>query len=94
MTEARRTCLGLEVAADLYEQAIRTAARTGKAAVDADVANRLAALDERAEGLLMRFIRELLERVVPTERRPAIEAWASQRLGELAAEYERSAVVH
>jgi hypothetical protein len=86
--------LGLDIAAEIYEQAIRTAARTGKAAVDADVADRLAALDERAEGLLWRFVRELLERVVPKAQRPVIEAWASQRLGELSAEYEHGPVVH
>jgi hypothetical protein len=89
-----RPRVDLSVAADIYEQAVRTASRTGKAAVDADVADRLAALDERAEGLLMRFLGELLERVVPRAQRPAIEAWASKRLGELAGEYERGPVVH
>lgn len=91
---AGRPRIDLSMAADIYEAAVRTAARTGKAAVDADVADRLAALDERAEGLLMRFIGELLERVVPKAQRPAIEAWASRRLGELAGEYEHGAVVH
>jgi hypothetical protein len=86
--------VGLEVAAELYEAAIRTAARTGKAAVDADVADRLAALDERAETLLLRFVRELLAKVAPPARRPALEAWASSRLAELAAEYERPVAVH
>lgn len=86
--------LTLEVALGVYEQAIRDASRTGKAAVDADVANRLAALDERASGLLMRFVGELFDRVVPKTRRPEIEAWASTRLNELAAEYSTGAPVH
>jgi hypothetical protein len=86
--------LPLGVALEAYEQAIRIAARTGKAAVDADVADRLAALDERAGSLLLRFIRELLDKVVPAPKRPAIEAWASGRLAELAAEYEQPAMVH
>jgi hypothetical protein len=86
--------VGLEVAAELYEEAIRTGARTGKAAVDADVADRLAALDERAGALLLRFVRELLERVVPAAQRPAMEAWASSRLAELAFEYEHPVTVH
>lgn len=86
--------LGLEVAAELYEDAIRTGARVGKAAVDADVANRLAALDERAGALLLRFVRELLDKVVPARQRPELEAWASMRLGELAVEYERPGAVH
>lgn len=79
----------LAAAVEIYEQAIRTASRTGKAAVDADVADRLAALDERAAGLLMRFVIELLERFVPKPRRPEGEAWASLRLAELAEAYER-----
>lgn len=86
--------LVLEVALEAYEVAIRNAARTGKAAVDADVADRLAALDERASSLLMQFVTELLERAVPRARRPELEAWASARLGELAAEYERPGSVH
>jgi hypothetical protein len=85
--------LELVAAAELYEQAIRTAARTGKAAVDADVADRLAALDERAASLLMQFVRELFDLVVPAKRRPEIEAWASGRLAELGAEYSH-AVIH
>jgi hypothetical protein len=91
---ARTPIAGLEAVAELYEQAIRTAARTGKAAVDADVADRLATLDERVDSLLWRFVAELLERVVPKAQRPAVEAWASGRLGELAAEYEHPAAVH
>lgn len=87
--------LALDVALEAYEAAIRSAARTGKAAVDADVADRLAALDERASGLLMRFVGELLDRVVPKAKRPEIEAWASMRLGELATEYSSGKpVVH
>lgn len=86
--------LALEVALDAYDQAIRNASRTGKAAVDADVANRLAALDERASGLLMRFVSELFDRVVPKTRRPEIEAWASGRLAELAQEYAAGGQVH
>jgi hypothetical protein len=89
VTEAAgRPRVDLSMAADIYEAAVRTAARTGKAAVDADVADRLAALDERVDSLLWRFVAELLERVVPRAQRPAMEAWASGRLGELAAEYE------
>lgn len=87
-----RPRVDLTVAAEFYEQAVRTAARTGKAAVDADVADRLAALDERAGSLLLRFVRELLERVVPAAKRPALEAWASGRLAELAHEYEHAPV--
>lgn len=86
--------LDLAAAVDAYELAIRNASRTGKAAVDADVADRLAVLDERASGLLMRFVGELLERVVPKAERPALEAWASMRLGELATEYARPGAVH
>jgi hypothetical protein len=85
---------GVEAAAELYAAAIRSAARVGKAAVDADVADRLAALDERAGELLMRFVGELLERVVPAKQRPAVTAWARDRLVELAAEYERPGSVH
>ncbi len=92
--EGKPAQFGLEVAAELYEQAIRTAARTGKAAVDADVADRLAALDERAGALLLRFVRELLAKVVPARERPALEAWASGRLAELAHEYEHPVAVH
>ena len=85
----------VETASELYEEAIRIAARTGKATVDADVADRLAALDERASGLLMRFVGELFDRVVPPARRPEVEAWASARLAELASEYEQPAgLVH
>jgi hypothetical protein len=84
----------LEVALETYEEAIRVGARVGKAAVDADVADRLAALDERASGLLMRFVTDLLDRVVPVKRRPELEAWAAQRLGELAAEYDQIGRVH
>lgn len=87
----------LTAAVDIYETAIRTAFRTAKAAVDADVADRLAALDERASELLMRFVAELLERAVPEAKRPAITVWARERLAELGAEYERpgtAAAVH
>jgi len=84
----------VETASGLYEEAIRIAARTGKATVDADVANRLAILDERAESLLQRFVTELFDRVVPAAKRPAIEVWASDRLAELAAEYEHPVTVH
>ena len=84
----------VETASGLYEEAIRIAGRTGKAAVDADVADRLATLDERVDSLLWLFIGELLERVVPKAQRPAIEAWASMRLGELAKEYEHPVAVH
>jgi hypothetical protein len=93
-TDAKTPVIGLEAVADLYQEAIRTAARTGKAAVDADVADRLATLDERVDSLLWLFIGELLERVVPKAQRPAIEAWASMRLGELANEYEHPVAVH
>jgi hypothetical protein len=34
------------------------------------------------------------KRVAPAAKRPALEAWASGRLLELASEYERSAAVH
>ena len=93
-SDAKTPIVGLEAIADMYEQAIRTAARTGKAAVDADVADRLATLDERVDSLLWRFVAELLERVVPKAQRPAVDAWASMRLGELAAEYEHPVAVH
>ncbi len=89
-----RPRVDLSIAAALYEQAVRTAARTGKAAVDADVADRLAALDERAGSLLLRFVRDLLDKVVPASQRPVIEAWASGRLTELAAEYENAGLLH
>lgn len=92
--QTTKPALALEVALEVYEQAIRDASRTGKAAVDADVANRLAALDERASGLLMRFVGELFDRVVPKTRRPEIEAWASARLNELASEYSGGGQVH
>lgn len=92
--DATKPALMVEAAVELYEAAIRNASRVGKQAVDADVADRLAALDERASGLVMRFVTELLERVVPKIRRPEIEAWASARLGELAAEYDRPGTVH
>jgi hypothetical protein len=92
--DGKTPTFGLEAAAGLYAPAIRNAARIGKAAVDADVADRLAALDERASGLLMQFVGELLERVVPKGKRLEVEAWASMRLGELAAEYERPGAVH
>lgn len=84
----------LGAAVEIYEQAIRTAFRTAKAAVDADVADRLAALDERAASLLMRFVAELLDRFVPKTRRTEGEAWAAARLGELATEYERPGAMH
>lgn len=84
----------VETASGLYEEAIRIAARTGKATVDADVANRLAILDERADSLLQRFVGELFDRVVPAAKRPAIEVWASGRLAELAVEYEHPVTVH
>lgn len=79
----------VEAAAQLYAEAIRAAARTGKAAVDADVAERRAVLDERAGNLVIRFARELIDRVVPEPQRPALEAWAATRLAEMASEYER-----
>jgi hypothetical protein len=85
---AAKSQIALGAAAELYAEAIRAASRTGKAAVDADVADRRAALDERAADLLMRFVRELLDRVVPAPQRPALEAWAATRFAELAAEYE------
>jgi hypothetical protein len=85
----------VEAAREIYADAIRTAGRVGKAAVDADVADRLAALDERAGDLLKRFVDELLEQVVPAAKRPAMQVWAARRLGELADEYERPVgVVH
>lgn len=85
----------VDVAREMYADAIRTAGRVGKAAVDANVADRLAVLEERAGDLLMRFVRELLDQVVPAAKRPELEVWAARRLGELAAEYERPAgMVH
>lgn len=85
----------VDVAREMYADAIRTAGRVGKAAVDANVADRLAVLEERAGDLLMRFVRELLDQVVPEKRRPELEVWAARRLGELASEYERPAgMVH
>jgi hypothetical protein len=80
--------------AGMHAEAIRAAARVGKAAVDADVADRLAALDERTAGLVMRFVGELFDQVVPAKRRPELLAWARGRLAELATEYDGSAVVH
>ncbi len=53
--------VGLEAAAELYEQAIRTAARTGKAAVDADVADRLATLDRLQAEAIVSVINAVLE---------------------------------
>jgi hypothetical protein len=94
LIEGQRSVLALEAAIEVYEQAIRTAFRTAKAAVDADVADRLAALDERAASLLMRFVTELLERFVPTKRKGEGQAWAAARLAELAAEYERPGALH
>lgn len=79
----------VEAAAQMYAEAIRAGARVGKAAVDADVAERRAVLDERAGNLLQRFVRELIERIAPAEQRPALEAWAATRLAEMALEYER-----
>jgi hypothetical protein len=79
----------VEAAAQLYADAIRSGARVGKAAVDADVAERRAVLDERAGNLLQRFVRELIERVAPLDQRPSLEAWAATRLAEMALEYER-----
>lgn len=81
----------VKVSSELYAGAIRAAARVGKAAVDADVADRMAALDERATELLMRFVGELLERAVPAARRPALTVWARTRLTELATEYDKPA---
>lgn len=78
----------LAAAANLHAEAIRAAARTGKAAIDAKIAERQAALDERAAGLLERFIGELLERVVPAKRQNEMRIWARDRLAELAAEYD------
>lgn len=87
---------GLDVQAivDIHADAIRSAARVGKAAVDADVADRLAALDERGAELIMRFVGELLERVVPVRRRPAELEWARARFAQLATEYEQPGAVH
>lgn len=87
--QSRRSALALSAAAEMYERAIRDGARVGKAAVDANVADRLVALDERMESLLWRFLQELFDRVVPARRRPQEEAWASQRLADLAREYEQ-----
>lgn len=84
----------VSAASDQYAEAIRAAARVGKAAVDADVADRLAALDERAADLLMRFVGELLERAVPVSKRPEIMVWARGRLAELADQYEHPGAVH
>lgn len=92
--EEQAKLVDVEAAADLHAEAIRAAARVGKAAVDADVADRLAALDERAAELLMRFVGELLERAVPAKRRPEITVWARARLAELADEYERPGALH
>lgn len=81
----------IKIAADIYSEAIKTAGRTGKAAVDAKVADRQVAVDLAMAGLLNRFVAELLDRVVPKERRPEIEVWAKGRFAELAVEFERTA---
>jgi len=91
---AAATAIDLAASISIYEQAIRAAARTAKAAVDADVADRLAALDERAASLLMTFVAELLERAVPKSRRLEISTWAAGRMAELAQEYERPGALH
>lgn len=84
----------IKIAADIYSEAIKTAGRTGKAAVDAKVADRQVAVDLAMAGLLNRFLGELFERFLPKEIRPAGELWAKARLEELAAEYERSGRMH
>jgi len=85
--------LDLEASLEVLEVAIRDAARVGKQAVDADVADRRQAIDDRAESLLWRFVSALFERYVPDERRREAEAWAATTLSEIAGEYDQS-VVH
>lgn len=82
------------IAADLYEEAIRLAGRTGKAAVDAKVADRQVAIDLAMANLLNRFIGEFMDRFVPRDQRPTVELWAKGRFAELAHEYERAGRVH
>lgn len=86
--------LDVDAATRLHDDAILNAYRTGKAAVDANVAERLAARDERAAELLMRFVGELIDRVVPAEKRPQAILWARGRFAELATEYEAPVAVH
>jgi len=81
-------------AAELHAGAIRAASRTGKAAVDADVADRMAALDERTADLLMRFVGDLFDRFLPAKARPAAMVWARGHLVELADVYDRPAAAH
>ena len=51
----------LERAVAVYVRAIREASRTGKAAVDADVADRMAALDERLGAVIHRILTVALD---------------------------------
>lgn len=80
--------VALPVAAQLYLESIRAAARVGKSAVDAKVADRQQTIDMAMYSLLSRFITELFERFLPEERRPEAEVWAKVRFTELAAELE------
>ena len=80
--------VALPVAAQLYLEATRAAARVGKSAVDAKVADRQQTLDMAMYALLSRFITELFERFLPEERRPEAEIWAKGRFLELATELE------
>ena len=77
--EGAKSQLDLAAALDFQTEAIRSAFRGGKAVVDANVAERGAILEDAAFEMLNAFLRELLERV-PTEARPQLQAWASQRL--------------
>lgn len=78
----------LGMAAEMYLDAIRTAGRVGKQAVDAKVADRQQTLDMAMYALLSRFVTELFDRFLPEERRPDAEIWAKSRFLEMAGELE------
>lgn len=87
----------VSIAAGLYQDAIKTAGRTGKAAVDAKVADRQITVDLAMANLINRFIGELFDRIatlIPREERPVVEVWAKARLEELALEFEHGGRIH
>ena len=95
VVERRNITVSLEAAAAIHVRAIRQASMTGSQAVEADVADRREARNERLGDFVLRFARDLIAQVAPPTAWPDLEAWATGHLRALAAEYESpSGLVH
>lgn len=74
VVDAKRTDVDLAAAVAAYVRGIREAARTAKTAVDADVADRLAAVDEQMGAIIHRVLSAALDAAgVSGARRAAAE---------------------